>query len=119
MNIISKYLANLGGTFGALPKKVLNLLKEEHKKGRHEVVDWVEGHLNPQFWSKDTNEPYYTIKKSEWQSQLKEWAMKKYCYPIHPKMWDSFLEVGYTEKQLTDWGFIKSTYIEVESDIEL
>ena len=44
---------------------------------------------------------------------------EKYYYPIHPKMWDSCLEVGYTEKQLTDLGFIKTTYIEVESDIGL
>jgi len=44
---------------------------------------------------------------------------QKHYYPIHPKMWDSFLELGYAEKQLTNYGFIKSGYIEVESDIEL
>lgn len=34
---------------------------------------------------------------------------QKYCFPIHSKMWDRLLELGYTGKQLTDWGFVKAT----------
>ena len=37
---------------------------------------------------------------------------QKQYYPIHPEMWGRFLELGYTEKQLTDYGFLKSDYIE-------
>jgi len=39
---------------------------------------------------------------------------QKYYYPIHPFMWDSFLRLGWTEKQLTDYGFLKSEYIGIE-----
>ena len=42
-------------------------------RGRKEVVEYVNKYLNPQIWSRDTKEPYYTIKKSEWQAKLKEW----------------------------------------------
>jgi len=43
--------------------------------GIKEVVEFVTGYLNPQFWSKDTNEPYYTIKMSVWRAKLKEWEV--------------------------------------------
>ena len=36
---------------------------------------------------------------------------QKHYYPMHSAIWDSFLELGWTEKQLTDYGFVKTTYI--------
>lgn len=51
-------------------------LSEAYDKGRREVVEFVGRYLNPRFWAKDTNEPYYTIKKSEWQAKLKEWGIE-------------------------------------------
>ncbi|KKN60883.1 hypothetical protein LCGC14_0527540 [marine sediment metagenome] len=36
----------------------------------------------------------------------------KPCYPIHPLMWDSFIQMGWTEEKLDTWGFIKTEYIQ-------
>ena len=37
---------------------------------------------------------------------------QRYYYPIHPIMWDAFLEAGYTEKALQEYGFLKTVFIE-------
>jgi len=36
---------------------------------------------------------------------------RKHYYPIHPFMWDDFLRLGWTEKELADYGFLKNEYI--------
>ena len=36
---------------------------------------------------------------------------QKYYYVVHPNEWDDWLKHGWTEKQLTDYGFIKSESI--------
>jgi len=33
---------------------------------------------------------------------------QKCWYPIHPKMWDAFIELGWTEEKLIAWGFLKT-----------
>ena len=35
-------------------------------------------------------------------------------YTLHPGMWDSFIEMGWTDEQLETYGFIKPTYIPIE-----
>lgn len=36
---------------------------------------------------------------------------QKYYYVVHLNEWDDYLKHGWTEKQLTDYGFIKSGVI--------
>ncbi len=37
--------------------------------------------------------------------------LHKRTYVVHPNEWDDLLKYGWTEKQLTDYGFIKSGVI--------
>ena len=37
--------------------------------------------------------------------------LHKRIYVVHPNEWDDWLKYGWTEKQLTDYGFIKSGVI--------
>ena len=39
---------------------------------------------------------------------------QKYYYSIHSFIWDDLLRLGWTEKQLTDYGFLKNEYIGIK-----
>jgi len=44
--------------------------------------------------------------------ELGDGIPEKYYYPINQHMWEDLLKLGWTEKQLTNYGFIKTDYIE-------